>query len=224
MFGINLTDNFKRPLFAQNVAMFWQRWHISLSGWCNDYIFNRILINHIKWKKWAAVYGVFVTFFIIGIWHGGRWTYIILGILQGIAINYEFFTKRLRIRLVNKLSKKIVVLFSRLITFHFIGFTIMLFYSKSISNSIAFISNIFSPWDLHDFKKILAILNDIEIIIILVGITLVLLIDYAHENEIKVREEYLRNRNVRHVLVIMLFLIVIFLGNLQSTEFVYLNF
>src|SRR5512133_3735617 len=39
LFGFNLMRNFAFPYFASNIAMFWQRWHISLTTWFRDYIF-----------------------------------------------------------------------------------------------------------------------------------------------------------------------------------------
>ena len=83
MLGIKLTDNFERPFFAPNVSIFWRRWHISLSSWCNDFIFKSIILKRRKWGIWASTYAVFLTFLVIGIWHGPRWTFVILGLLQG---------------------------------------------------------------------------------------------------------------------------------------------
>ena len=40
MFGIELKDNFNRPFLAKTVSDYWKRWHISLSSWCNDFIYN----------------------------------------------------------------------------------------------------------------------------------------------------------------------------------------
>jgi len=92
-FGLNLTPNFNRPFFSTSVTMFWRRWHMSLSNWCNEFIFKRLSFKMRKWGKWASVFAVFITFLVIGVWHGPGWKFIILGLLQGIAINYEFFTK-----------------------------------------------------------------------------------------------------------------------------------
>ncbi|MCD4683137.1 MAG: MBOAT family protein, partial [Bacteroidales bacterium] len=46
--GINLIDNFNRPFLAKNVGDFWRRWHISLSAWCNDFIFSPFIVKYRK--------------------------------------------------------------------------------------------------------------------------------------------------------------------------------
>ena len=42
------------------------------------------------------MYAVFITWMLFGIWHGGGWNFVFLGILQSVAINYEHFTKKSR--------------------------------------------------------------------------------------------------------------------------------
>lgn len=37
-FGMELLLNFNFPFFSRNIAEFWRRWHISLSGWFRDYL------------------------------------------------------------------------------------------------------------------------------------------------------------------------------------------
>ena len=94
IFGINLRENFNRPLFAKSISDFWRRTHISLTSWCNEYIFKRIMLKRMKWKKWASIYGAFITFLIIGIWHGASWNFVIFGLLQGAAISYEYLSRK----------------------------------------------------------------------------------------------------------------------------------
>src|SRR5262245_56288725 len=39
MLGLRVGENFHYPFLARNINEFWQRWHISLSTWCRDYVY-----------------------------------------------------------------------------------------------------------------------------------------------------------------------------------------
>lgn len=39
LLGFRLPVNFKAPLLAHNIRVFWDRWHITLSTWIRDYIY-----------------------------------------------------------------------------------------------------------------------------------------------------------------------------------------
>jgi len=147
LLGFKLTDNFNRPFFAENVSAFWRRWHISLTAWCNEFIFMIVLYKRRKWKSWGSAYAVFLAFLIIGVWHGPRWNFIILGIIQALAINYEFFTKRSRIRLAKKLPADVVIRISRITTFLFFCFSLIFFYAETSAQSTHFISHLFTSLD-----------------------------------------------------------------------------
>jgi hypothetical protein len=100
-----------------------------------------------KWKNWGSAYAVLLTFLIIGIWHGPRWNYILLGIIQALAINYEFFTRRSRIKLAKKLPAGLVLRISRIITFLFFCFSLIFFYAETYAQSSHFVSHLFSSLD-----------------------------------------------------------------------------
>lgn len=153
LLGYRLTDNFNRPFFAENVSTFWRRWHISLTAWCNEFIFMIVLYKRRKWKNWGSAYAVFLTFLIIGIWHGPRWNFIILGIIQVLAINYEFFTRRGRIKLAKKLPSGLAVRISRIITFLFFCFSLVFFYAETYAQSSHFVSHLFNSIDLELLKS-----------------------------------------------------------------------
>jgi alginate O-acetyltransferase complex protein AlgI len=159
LLGFKLTDNFNRPFFAENVSAFWRRWHISLTAWCNEFIFMIVLYKRRKWKTWGPPYAVFLTFLIIGIWHGPRWNFIILGIIQILAINYEFFTRKSRVTLARKLPAGLVIRFSRIITFLFFCFSLIFFYAETYAKAAHFIGNMFSSLDVEklvaDFRDLI---------------------------------------------------------------------
>ena len=144
MFGFNLMENFKRPLLAKNVGDFWRRWHISLSSWVNDYIFNPIALSYRDWRQWGVFYALFVSFVVIGIWHGAAWTYVFFGILQAIALIYETATRRTRKRISKKINSKVYNTISILFTFLFVTFSLIIFQSKSIGDGFEIIHRMFT--------------------------------------------------------------------------------
>ena len=97
--GYKLMDNFNHPFISKNITEFWRRWHISLSFWLRDYLYTPILFSKKKWGKWAIVYSLLITFTLVGIWHGTRINFVILGLLQAVALIFEMFTKKFRKKL-----------------------------------------------------------------------------------------------------------------------------
>ncbi|RNI37500.1 MBOAT family protein [Hanamia caeni] len=142
-FGLNLMDNFNRPFLARNVSEFWRRWHISLSSWCNDFIYNPFIVKYRRFGNKAVIFAIFLTFFIVGIWHGANFTFVILGLLQGVAIVYEFRTKRYRLKIASRFSKSTSNTLSRIIVFFFMAFSMVFFFSNSVSDAFYLITHLF---------------------------------------------------------------------------------
>ncbi|MFM7022549.1 MAG: MBOAT family O-acyltransferase [Flavobacteriales bacterium] len=87
LLGIKLIDNFKFPYFSSSFREFWQRWHISLSGWFRDYVYIPLGGSRVsKYKRWV---NIFITFLISGIWHGANWTFVIWGAMHGLLLIAE---------------------------------------------------------------------------------------------------------------------------------------
>ncbi len=143
MFGFHLMENFKRPLFAKNVSDFWRRWHISLSSWVNDYIFNPMALKCRDWGKWGVFYALFVSFVVIGIWHGAAWTYVFFGILQAIALIYEIVSRKARKKISKKINSQVYNAISILCTFLFITFSLIIFQSETLGDAFEIIHRMF---------------------------------------------------------------------------------
>ncbi|HAT73171.1 MAG TPA: hypothetical protein DCS63_10185 [Elusimicrobia bacterium] len=102
--GVRLPENFAGPLAARNQLEFWSRWHITLSQWLNDYIFNPLCKLIFSTTPGlgilgAGMIGYFVTFFIAGMWHGNTYSFLVFGCLLGAGVAgvklYEWLLKAL---------------------------------------------------------------------------------------------------------------------------------
>ena len=101
IFGITLDENFRQPYFSKSLGEFWRRWHISLGAWMKDYVFYPFSISKkmLRFSKFAKkrfgkttgrvlpiCLANILIFFIVGVWHGASWKYIIYGFYNGIII------------------------------------------------------------------------------------------------------------------------------------------
>jgi D-alanyl-lipoteichoic acid acyltransferase DltB (MBOAT superfamily) len=92
---VRLPENFDRPFTASSVLDFWNRWHITLSTWLKTYVYNPFLVALMRqmpsprMQPLLGVLAYFVTFFLIGLWHGRTSEFIAFGLLTGggVSIN-----------------------------------------------------------------------------------------------------------------------------------------
>jgi alginate O-acetyltransferase complex protein AlgI len=137
-----LPENFNRPFSASSFLDFWNRWHITLSSWLKTYVYNSLLvalmrrISSVTLQPFLAVFCFFVTFFLIGIWHGRTSEFVIFGVLQGggVAINklWQLFLASL---MGNKRYKALAkrpayIAFGRGLTFTWFAFTLFWFWAN----------------------------------------------------------------------------------------------
>ena len=81
--GIDIKKNFNLPYVARGFSDFWNRWHISLSEWLKDYVYIPLGGNR---KGSARTYiNLVIVMLVSGAWHGAGWTFLIWGLLHGIA-------------------------------------------------------------------------------------------------------------------------------------------
>ena len=109
LFGIDMAENFRRPLFSTSLADYWRRWHITLGAWMRDYVFYPISLSkpfgrlgkwarkHLKGmpgKIFATSAATFIVYLIIGIWHGANFRYIAFGLWNGTLITASLLMER----------------------------------------------------------------------------------------------------------------------------------
>jgi len=142
--GFKLMRNFNHPFQSKNITEFWRRWHISLSTWFSDYLFNPIIIEKREWGKFAVVFGLAITFLISGLWHGAGWTFVVFGLLHGIAMVYEFLTKKQRKELSKKIPSIIYNPASQLLTFIFLLIAWIFFRSPDFTTATLILNKLFT--------------------------------------------------------------------------------
>jgi D-alanyl-lipoteichoic acid acyltransferase DltB (MBOAT superfamily) len=94
LFGLELPENFDRPYTATGPIEFWKRWHITLSRWVQDYLY--VPLGGSRRGEPRTYLNLFVTFFLIGIWHGAGWTFVLFGLWHATAVTLNRLYRRLR--------------------------------------------------------------------------------------------------------------------------------
>ena len=90
--GFSIPNNFKSPYAAIGFSNFWQRWHISLSGWLRDYLYIPLGGNQ-KGPRRTYI-NLMLTMFLGGIWHGASWRFLIWGGVHGLYLVTERLLKK----------------------------------------------------------------------------------------------------------------------------------
>ena len=81
LFGLRIGENFNFPFVARNINDFWKRWHMSLSGWCQAYVYLPTI--GLTRNPYLAVTSTFV---VMGLWHAGSLTRILWGLYHAGGI------------------------------------------------------------------------------------------------------------------------------------------
>ena len=133
MFQISLPINFNSPYKATSITEFWNRWHITLSGFLQKYIY--FPLGGSRKGIIRSVINILIVFGISGIWHGAAWTFVIWGMLHGIA--------RVLHKLFHKQWDAIPKLIRWFVTFLFLNFTWIFFRAESVAQAGVLLKKVF---------------------------------------------------------------------------------
>ena len=102
LFGLESPLNFNKPFSASSTQEFWRRWHMSLTRWIGDYVFLPFAMATRDYETVGLVASLFVTMFLVGIWHGFTWTFALFGMMQGLFLSVSMLTVELRNRIFSR--------------------------------------------------------------------------------------------------------------------------
>lgn len=151
LFGILMPINFNSPFKSTSIIEFWQRWHISLTKYINEYLYVpmtlRILrFSHGSSKNIEFFYSVLlpplIIFSILGLWHGANWTFVLFGIMHGVYIVLNHLWRRYFKFFSIKNNKNITIknlqsCFYWLLTFLVVNLSFVMFRSETVENAIS---------------------------------------------------------------------------------------
>ena len=219
LFGIDLMDNFRRPLLAKNVSDFWRRWHISLSSWVNDYIYNPIVYKRRDWGNWGVAFALLISFVVIGVWHGASWNFVIFGVLQATALIYEVVTRNLRKTLSKKMPVNLYNSVSITLTFLFFAFSLIVFRTTDWGDASTMVKVIQSGTGKLFIDQPSTIIN------ILIGISMIMFVDIVREyklwSNILMDEKRWLFHHISYALVLIY---IIMAGVFDGGQFIYFAF
>ena len=94
MFGFHFKENFNYPYISGSIREFWRRWHMSLSGWFQEYLY--IPLGGSRKGKIRTVINKFIVFLCTGIWHGANVTFLFWGLYHGCFLMLEEIVPAIR--------------------------------------------------------------------------------------------------------------------------------
>lgn len=223
LMGIDLMTNFESPYFSKSVKEFWGRWHISLSSWLRDYIYIPLGGNRVG--KARHKINLLITFLASGLWHGANWTYILWGMVHGVA-------QMLSIKSVNNSDKmiKIPSWLKVCVTFVFCNLAWVLFRAETLhdafyvyQNMLCGINDGIITYVCDGIKQI--DIKKLELIKITVSLSIISVVDYILLN----RDVYVligeKPKHIRWGLyVIVTLMIIFFMPVTKETQFLYFQF
>ena len=96
LLGFSLVKNFDAPYLSTSIQDFWRRWHISLSSWLRDYLY--VPLGGSRGSRLMLHRNLILTMVLGGLWHGANMTFVLWGLLHGLALSAQRLWNDSRLR------------------------------------------------------------------------------------------------------------------------------
>ncbi len=236
MLGIELAQNFRQPYFAESIAELWRRWHISLSLWFRDYVYYPLVWSG-KGRGAAWVYlSIITTFLLTGVWHGAGLNFIIMGLIFGLLICLEVWTRSLREKILGFFPIKLDAFYTRsiniVITFVLASFSWVFFRANDLTQAITIIKKVFLDWGPGAFSYLTCTnycaFYEIGIgktTLAMIGVSVTILFAYELFTELRLAlPAWWYRRTLRWSLYYAFIIWILFAGNFVPKTFIYFQF
>ncbi len=130
LMGHRIRENFHFPIFAPNLRLFWQRWHISLSDWSFRNAYFPLLL-----KVRNSHFPLYATMLFIGMWHAPSLSWFAWAIHHATGLTVvAILEKRFR---PSPLTLRLLYPVRALTTFIFVATGFLFVYFQNFSISLA---------------------------------------------------------------------------------------
>lgn len=83
LLGFRLPVNFDSPYRARSVGEFWKRWHMTLTSFLRECVY--FPLGGSRRGTARTCVNILIVYLISGLWHGTGWTFLVWGLLHGLA-------------------------------------------------------------------------------------------------------------------------------------------
>ena len=144
IFGIRLHENFDRPFLSITPSIFWTRWHMSLSFWIRDYVFNPLAVAGRRFSWWPYA-GLVISMTLFGLWHGAKWTYIVYGVYHGLVLVLHRLGQRMKRQFAVRLPRYLGAFLSWGTTFLLVAVGFIFFRANDLTQAWTMLRAVVTP-------------------------------------------------------------------------------
>lgn len=220
--GIKIRENFNRPFWAQNVAEYWRRWHMSLTTWLTDYVFMPLNLAFRNIGTYGLYLATLLNLIIVGFWHGANWTYGLFGVYHGLLLIIVSANDKRRKKFEKKhnLKKKAYWVYGRqLLTFILCTVGFLIFRSPSVGAFIDLLSAIGASTGGGLFKEGMQ-----NVVPAIFAILILLSKEYKDEKKLNIAFLHSTNYLVSLATITIIIFYILLLGALEGSSFIYFQF
>jgi len=218
LLGIRIPENFNNPYIAQSVSEFWQRWHMSLSNFITNYLYTPILRAQGRPTLKNSVIAVLIAMGLCGLWHGAAWTYVVWGIVHGVALGVNQYWR--------KSKRKLPPGVGWLLTLTFVTLALVLFRASSLPMAVKFFAAMLPHANLFGVGALTPLLQDLPSVAVRPILLLLVVIPFAVMQIYNAKGAAWAPRipmSVKVVAYSLMIYMTLFLGG-EPTSFVYFQF
>jgi alginate O-acetyltransferase complex protein AlgI len=144
MLGIRVAENFNRPFLSTTPSIFWTRWHMSLSFWIRDYVFNPLATVGRRYRWWPYV-ALIVSMTLFGVWHGARWTFVVYGVYHGLILVLHRVGQQMKRKLSVQMPRYLGAFLSWETTFALVAVGFIFFRANDLIQAWTMLRAVFTP-------------------------------------------------------------------------------